>query len=194
MINAIKGLIWQGTSVALGLLLIGSVLKSCSLERDLLKEQVTVSRLSKDMSDAQAIATKRLSDAEEEARLSEQRIRESFDQIRKAKDEEIHVISSSRDSLVSRVRDAEARAKAIASGLYGLPSTPNDSSSPSLGERDSGTILLGSLGEADVDEAYRADIIRKELNGCYAAYETMALELKSYGERLSISKESSSSR
>jgi Na+-transporting methylmalonyl-CoA/oxaloacetate decarboxylase gamma subunit len=89
--------------------------------------------------------------------------------IRRETNEELTTLASQRDSLANRVRLAEARAR--------VPSSPAGATDVPAGPVDPQPLVLGSLGTADVDEAYRADTIRLELMACYAQYERVEAAL-----------------
>ena len=100
-------------------------------------------------------------------RLTEQSLNESATLARKQTDEQLQVFSLERDALVRRVRLAEARAAAA------LNRVPDTSTAPSIGSAppgDSRAELLATIGEQDVVEAERADIIRIHLVACYNQY------------------------
>lgn len=170
MFSAITSYLWQGTSAVLAVLLITSSMKSCSLEKDLLKEQAKVQRVGRVLSDERAASAANLSKAQGEARTVEQNLQKKADLERKERDEKINSLSTEHAALSKRVRDAEARAKHLASDLYGLSRTTQGTGTGGIVPGDSGTVLLATIGQEDVDEASRADTIRVSLQSCYASY------------------------
>ena len=89
----------------------------------------------------------------------------SYDKAKKDTDAQTLIFNKQRDTLLKRLQLAEARAN---SNLPQTTPTPGATETPSrndLGE------LPNTIGEEDVQEAERADIIRTNLLLCYASYD-----------------------
>lgn len=112
-------------------------------------------------------AQEQLALAVQNNRQAEQHMQAVADQERLKTNEQINAASHHADSLVVRVRNAEA-----AAATARLVSSSTQTTC--VGQTASGGIgaeLLGSLGSEDVREAERADKIRIALRTCYAQYD-----------------------
>lgn len=86
---------------------------------------------------------------------------------RKETNEQIRNLTAQRDALLKRVLNAELNAAAA-----GVVSKASSATFPgAVAKGGHGGELLGSLGQADVEEALRADSIRLQLAACYRQYE-----------------------
>lgn len=90
------------------------------------------------------------------------------EQTRKEIHEQVAAITVQRDALAIRVRDI---LKSRASAELRLPSPSSAASLGGTAFRSEEPLVLGSLGEEDVDEAARADLIRTHYLACEAQYE-----------------------
>jgi 2-methylaconitate cis-trans-isomerase PrpF len=115
-----------------------------------------------------AESAQRIADAEAAARAAESKLRSSTHQIREKTNAQVRDLAVERDALAQRLRVAEARLAAASGAVSGSPGAPADGASASGGD---GAELPAPIGAADVDEAYRADVIRLNLLACYEQYE-----------------------
>lgn len=90
------------------------------------------------------------------------------EQTRKEIHDQVTAISLQRDALAVRVRDI---LKSRATGELRLPSSSTAASLGGPAFRSEESFVLGSLGEEDVDEAARAELIRTHYLACEAQYE-----------------------
>ena len=112
-------------------------------------------------------AQEQLALAVQNNRQAEQHMQAVADQERLKTNEQINAASHHADSLVVRVRNAEAAA-ATARLVSSTTKTACTGQAPAGGD---GAELLGTLGSTDVLEAQRADKIRIALGACYAQYD-----------------------
>lgn len=103
-----------------------------------------------------------------DVRQKEARLNAEAEQTRKEIHDQVAAISVQRDALAIRVRDI---LKPRASAELRLPSPPSTASLGGTTFRSEEPLVLGSLGEEDVDEAARADTIRTHYLACEAQYE-----------------------
>lgn len=120
-----------------------------------------------------AVRSQELATAQARMRAEEQELAVAAAEIRRKTNEEIHTYIRQRDALADRVRLAEARAR-----VPSTPAAPSDAAVALVGPRPE---LLGTIGVADVDEAFRADQIRLELIACYAQYAKAAAAIAEVG-------------
>lgn len=90
------------------------------------------------------------------------------EQTRKEIHEQVAAITVQRDVLAVRVRDI---LKSRASAELRLPSSSQAAALGGPAFRSEEPFVLGSLGEEDVDEAARAELIRTHYLACEAQYE-----------------------
>lgn len=88
--------------------------------------------------------------------------------------EKIQSLTSERNALLKRVRNAEAN---LATARLSKDATVT--STGSVAESSDGTELLNTIGEEDVEEASRADTIREHLLSCYRYVDRAEAALKS---------------
>jgi len=118
-------------------------------------------------------AAVRLAQEQAQVRKTENTLQASAAQTRNDIHAATFAITTERDALLNRVRLAEARAaKAALSRASAAAGTPE------AGPVGDGTGLLATIGSADVDEAYRANLIRVALLGCYRDYDAAEAALK----------------
>lgn len=103
-----------------------------------------------------------------DVRQKEAHLNAEAEQTRKEIHDQVAAISVQRDALAIRVRDI---LKSRASAELRLPSSSQAASLGGPAFRSEEPLVLGSLGEEDVDEATRADIIRTHYLACEAQYE-----------------------
>lgn len=108
-----------------------------------------------------------LANAERDAREKESVLRNKLDELKKDLDEKSVIYSDQRNALLKRLRRAEANA---ATNLL-VSQTNTDTRLRETSSRDIGVEIPGSIGEKDVQEALRADIIRENLIACYKQYD-----------------------
>lgn len=101
----------------------------------------------------------------EEKGRGEAKLQTQMDKQTKESQREQTALRATADRLLRSLRDHQARTSA------GVPSTPADTGIAEAPTGGLGTGLLGQTGEEMVHEAYRADLIRNALYGCYAAYD-----------------------
>lgn len=167
MIDLIKSHISQGIAVVL-LVLLG--VQSWRLHDTQLELAETKIKLSSE----QAKAAKALAMTEKAHRAVEQSLQDTAAQTRKEANHAVSVAVTERDSLLKRLRDAEAK---LAQHRRVSEASPASIAGSGI-KRDAGTELPATLGEEDVEEAYRADILRIELLSCYEHYERARQALK----------------
>ena len=131
--------------------------------------QVKVSKAETTVSQMETRHAKALAKAEGEARKAEQELVAKTAAIRKETNEKINTLNAQRDVLLSRVLHAEANA---ATALL-LPRPSETAGDGETATGDNQPELLGKLGEADVHEAMRADIVREHLLACYRQYDSV---------------------
>jgi len=167
LLEKVKAHIWMGLAILVsGVLIVQSV--------RLHNAQQEVAAVHSYMASEQAKAAVVMAELEAKARATEQSLQTAAAEIREQTNATIRTLSFQRNDLAKRVRLAEARAHHI-SPLPGSDSATSPGAAP-LG--DYGSELLGSFGEEDVDEAYRADTIRLHLAACYRSYSEAREALK----------------
>lgn len=95
---------------------------------------------------------------------------------RKITNDKVSFLNSRSSALIQRMRSAQAAVKFV--------DLPSSTSVATDGQAVAGSAepeLLGSLGEADVLEAVRADTIRLHLEACYRDYDRAEAALKALG-------------
>lgn len=85
--------------------------------------------------------------------------------------EKVRSLTSQRDNLQRRLRMAEELAKQRAASEMSCSAGNPANGEASTG--DPGAELPATIGETDVDEALRADVIRLHLVACYAKYDAV---------------------
>ena len=127
-----------------------------------------IAKLKQQISDTATTQSKHLVVKNKEVRKTETSLNDGAAITRKETNDQVRAITRERDALLKRVRDAESRAK---------PSNPvvsQTSPATSDGEVATGDVggeFLNQLGEEDVLEAERADVIRLHLKACYRDYD-----------------------
>lgn len=119
-----------------------------------------------------AEASMKLANLEHKYRTAENKLQGKAAEIRKGVHEKVSSLAVQRNGLLDRVRLAEA-----AGGTQGAdsPSTASNGKAADGGDQPE---LLGTLGQADVLEAERADLIRVNLLACYQQYDEAANALR----------------
>lgn len=157
--SAIKGFVLTFLAVAFGFLFVVQTANYVVTKRQLTKVQL-------EFSQAKQKAAEDLAEATAQARSTEAALTEAADTSRKELHAQVDSLTHQRDDLVRRVRLATT-------GRSGELRLPSPSPAASLGGpafRSEEPLVLGSLGEADVDEAARADLIRTHYLACEAQY------------------------
>lgn len=128
--------------------------------------QLEVAELQVEIESEKATAAQALAVSTIEARETEIALGSKAADTRKETNEQIRNLTVQRDALLKRVLNAELEAasaavvsKATSAAIAGRAPKGSD-----------GAELLGSLGQADVEEALRADTIRLHLAACYRQY------------------------
>lgn len=171
MIDAIKAYAFQGICVILLVLLGVQTWRLHGSQLEVAKLNVTISKERED-------AALALQKAEKRARDTEQSMQASAEQTRKDANHAVSVAGNERNDLLKRLRVAESKLKSVQ-----LSESPAASSNGASLKRDAGAELPATLGEADVEEAYRADVLRIELQSCYKQYDDAREALrKAYGD------------
>lgn len=116
---------------------------------------------------AEAKAQSQLRELSERYRAAEHKLLADISTTRKDADEKVSAARATAADLRSRMRDIANRP--TAGGLVPPPGGLAAFATPAGGA--DGPVVLGTLGEADVSEAERADVIRLELLACYANYD-----------------------
>lgn len=101
----------------------------------------------------------------EKARQKEQALQAQIDINRKDANAKITAARATADDLRSRLRKPTKTPYSRAPAPSGLA---GDSAAAGISH---GAVVLGTLGEEDVSEAERAEVIRVELLACYASYD-----------------------
>lgn len=169
MLNTVVGYVFLTVVLILGVLL---GIQTWRLH----STQLEVAKVSLTLANERATASTAVATLQAESRKTEQTLQSALSTNRKQTNAQISALTTQRDLLLGRVRIAEARAQFI--GGSGVPSI---AAAPGVGDAapgDPGTELLGTIGEPDVAEAYRADLIRLELAACYHAYAEARSALK----------------
>lgn len=158
--SGIKGFLVTFLAVAFGFLFVAQTANYVVTKRALTKLQL-------EFYQAKQKAVLDLAEATAKALSTEAALTEAADTSRKELNVQVTALTHQRDDLARRVRLASADR----SGELRLSAIPQ---TPSLGgsaDRSNESLVLGSLGEADVDEAARADLIRTHYLACEAQYE-----------------------
>lgn len=138
-----------------------------------------VNKLSAELSQFKTEAAVQLAVQTQIARDAELELHTSTAQIREETYEKITSLTTDRNALLRRLRDArQATANAC------VPQTTSDTRDGQATRSGDEPELLGQLGEEDVLEASRAETIRLHLAACYRQYDRVktALEAMSKGK------------
>lgn len=125
-----------------------------------------INTLKLEISNNKTISAQAESKAQAEVRSTEAGLVSAAGKVNQETNEQIHSLTVQRDSLVKRLRIAQANA-ATAKLVYQSTSPSTTGSTP---QGNPGAELPGTIGEEDVAEAHRADTIRLHLKACYAKY------------------------
>lgn len=126
---------------------------------------IKILTLTNQVTTMQKASAEKLAEAQAKVRKAEQSLQTQAAKSRQELQSYEQTLSRQRAGLLARVRAAEARARAR---------VPQATATPSAGEAspgDPGVELLGTIGEEHVEEAVRADLIRKHLIECYRQYD-----------------------
>ena len=150
-------------AIVLGILLflsiIGGLLNNSSKNKEIDSLKLTASQL-------EAKSARTSLNAQVEVRSTETELSNTAADIRKTTNEKINSLTSERDTLLHRVRSAEATARKLQ-----LSKATSTGANGQASEGSAGTELLATIGEQDVEEANRADTIRLHLEACYRQYD-----------------------
>lgn len=127
------------------------------------------------LSEARKTSAEYLVVSQAKARLIEQNLVASAAETRKETSEQTAAIADRRAALVRRVRHGEG---GQSSGHLRLSSGSTATSLGGAAFRSEEPVVPGPLGEADVEEAARADLIRAHYLACEAQYERARTALK----------------
>lgn len=128
--------------------------------------ELQIAQMERNQAQAATVRIKHDLRNEQAARQAEHRLEAQAAQSRQELRTYEQTLTRQRAELLARVRAAEARAQRA--GMSQASSAPSD------GEAlpgDAGAKLPGTIGPEHVEEAYRADLIRKHLIECYAQYD-----------------------
>lgn len=159
--DSLKAYFFQGLTIVLVVLLGLQTWRLHGAQLDAAQAKVILSEERAAAATARAVT-------EQALRVTEQNLQGSAAQTRKDTNHAVTLTRAQRDSLLQRVRVAEASAKS-ASHRCVSEATPAASVGGDRSEGDGGE-LLGTLGEEDVREASRADTIRLQLRACHQQY------------------------
>ena len=120
-----------------------------------------------------------LAKAQAAARSAEAGLQAGAAEIRKETNDQVRSLAAHRDALVRRLRVAESNL-ATARLVSETTAAARAGQAAGGGGRPE---LPASIGEADVAEAERADVIRLHLAACYAQYDRAQEALKGLGAR-----------
>ena len=170
MIDKIKAYGWMALSVAALSLL---AVQTWRLHTAQLDTATAVTTLANE----RAIASEARSTQNTDFRKTEIALSNFDSQTRKNTNEQVRIVAAQRDTLLNRVRIAEASAKS--GGLSCSTTTSDDGASTSRRDKPE---LLAQIGTADVLEAERADVIRLHLEACYTQYNRAQEALKEFNK------------
>lgn len=118
------------------------------------------------LSEYKATTATALAAGHETAREIESSLNEVVVETKKELTNEINRATAERNALLKRVRFAEANAAAERALSKTSPASCNGTGL----KRPAGTEFLATIGEEDVEEAYRGDVLRAHLASCYRQY------------------------
>lgn len=139
--------------------------------------QVTLSTERSAWSEERTKAATKLATLQGKLRTAEGVLEKQASDNRKATNDKVRDLTVRNDSLLERVRNAE-RATA-ASDMSGTITVAGNGQ---VAGGSAGKELLGWLGEEDVREAQRADVIRLHLAACYADYDRAKAALEALNQ------------
>ena len=175
MIDKLKFYGWALTAVLLASLLLVQTLRLSASHLETSHVELKLSKYKAEVLGEQVKDATRLAKAEKDLRALETKLQAASASNRKVTNEQARVFSDQRDALLERVRNAErSRADQV-----DMPSTSAATGAGQAAGRSDDTELLGSFGEEDVQEAYRADLIRLHLASCYRDYDRAKAALES---------------
>jgi hypothetical protein len=160
MPDAVKAFVWLVMAVLMGLV---SVFQTYRLGAA--KDAAAQATL--ELSEARRVAQEELAKAQSQVRKVEEDLQTKAAEVRKETHDQISALGAQRDALLVRVRRAEAATTAPVR----MPEASSFTCTGTLAPGDSGAELLGSIGQEDVEEASRADLLRIHLKSCYEHYE-----------------------
>jgi hypothetical protein len=172
MLDKLKAHAWMFTAAALAALLLWQTTRLWGAEIQISQLQLqhaqTIAKQSQDLAKAQAAA-----------RSAEAGLQAGAAGIRKETNDQVHSLAAHRDALVRRLRVAESNL-ATARLVSETTAAARAGQAAGGGGRPE---LPASIGEEDVAEAERADVIRLHLAACYAQYDRAQEALKGLGAR-----------
>lgn len=166
ILDKLKAYGFLALSIALGVLLSIQTVRLMSTELELAHARTEFAQVQKE-------AALNLAAATAKARRAEAELQAFSTETRKKTNAQVQALSTQRDALLARLRLAEARAASPHVSGSGAAAGSGGTGSGSAGGE-----LLGTLGEADVREAERADTLRFHLAACYAQYHRAQEALK----------------
>jgi hypothetical protein len=158
VIDSIKAYFFQGLCLVLLVLLAVQTWRLHNAQLEELQAKAT-------LSNERAAASLSLAKQEKAHREKELSLQATADQTRKETNEAINLSATRRDVLLKRLRQSKPSANRCVSEATSATSTTY------AGSAAVGSVFPGSLGEEDVQEASRGDLIRVELIACYRQYE-----------------------
>lgn len=158
---------WESGKFVLQAGVLGVLLVVLLLQNFALKDrELEISRLNSEILVMQRDSAQRLAAAHVKARQSEQALADRAAKSQQEIQTYEKALARQRTDLLARVRAAEERARGA--GMPQASKAPDHAEAPS---GDPGAELLGTIGSEHVEEAVRADLIRKHLIQCYAQYD-----------------------
>lgn len=137
--------------------------KKGQLEIEVSRAATKIAEIRRENTEALLTAQKAHDTVAQKYRAKEQALQAAMDTQRKTTDETITALAAQRDALRLRLQTA-----APDTPVY--TGAPSDSSFKAATTGGDFTLVHSEVGRL-IDEAYRADQIRVELLGCYAAYD-----------------------
>ncbi len=142
-----------------------------SVKLELEKAKVAMAEQEAAYESARANAAETLAAAQARARQAEQDTIKVAATIREESNAQILAANAVADSLRERVRNARAEAFTRTYSAAVMPRSTTVAAAPETPVVSDEPVVLGTIGEQDVDEAERAETIRVELLGCYRQYD-----------------------
>lgn len=164
--------------IALALVVAGLGAAVLSKDRTIALKNETIARMGETHAkerEAQAVV---LAQAQDRARKADQTIAAAVADERKKANETQAALARQRDDLARRLREHATRA--ATTDLSG-PAAPAQAADAAAGPDR--TIVPRTIGDDLVEEAYRADLIRVELQACYASYGAAQAAIESLNRR-----------
>lgn len=158
---------WAASQAVIRLLVALGLLGFFLLQHLAIKDRdLEISRLSEEIAISQRDSARRVIAAQEKVRQAEHKLAENTAKSREEIRKYEKAISDQRAGLLTRLRAAEERARRA-----GMSKASTASGNGEVVSGDVGAEFPGTIGPEHVEEAYRADLIRKHLIECYVQYD-----------------------